>query len=214
MQDGTIRANMKDKYNQINKFIEILANLFKKSDLNLKKSISILDCGSGKSYLTFALYDYFTNDLGKITQIIGIELRKELVEASNKISSSINFNNLSFITGNINIYPNKKVEIITALHACDTATDDSIVKGILSEASIIVVSPCCHKYVRKNMVIPEIDKPILRYGIHLERFAEMLTDSLRALTLCYYGYETQIMEFVPSEHTAKNILITAIKKTW
>jgi hypothetical protein len=210
-KDGVVRADMKDKYNQLVKFIEILDILYKKSELNKNSDVSILDCGSGKSYLTFALHHYFFQVLNKTGKSMGIELRKELSEASNIISLQNNYQDLAFTTGNISEVPVQTYDLVTALHACDTATDDTIAKGVLSKASLLIVSPCCHKYVRKHMNVPDGDRPVLRYGIHAERFAEMLTDSLRALTLQYYGYETNIIEFVPSRHTPKNVLITAVK---
>lgn len=211
-QTGEIRTDMKDKYNQLQKFVEITDILYKKTDLDEKNTISLLDCGSGKSCLTFALNFYFSSILNKKIQITGIDMRKDLTEASNTIALQNKYDNMTFVTGQINDFTNTETDIVTALHACNTATDDAIAKGINCKASIIIISPCCHKYIRSQMAIPDDQHPVLKYGLHKERYAEMLTDSLRALTLSYFGYETNIIEFVPSHHTPKNVLITAVKK--
>lgn len=211
-KDRIIKADMYDKYRQVDKFIETVDSLYRSSGLKEKEELKITDMGSGKSYITFAMYDYFANALNKKVLIKGIEQRDELIKLSNRIASENNFSGLTFEHGTIDTLKPEKSNIVVALHACDTATDDAIIKAIEAEAEIIILAPCCQKYVRKKMIIPEDLKGVFKYGIHEERLAVMLTDGLRALALEYSGYETKVFEFISAEHTARNTMITAVKK--
>ncbi|MEO8209677.1 MAG: SAM-dependent methyltransferase [bacterium] len=210
--EGKVKADMYDKFRQVDKFIEIVDSLYRSSGLNEKSEIKIIDMGSGKSYITFAIYDYFSNQLGKKVIMKGIEQREELVELCNRISRDCDFSGLKFEFGTIESANEEKADIVVALHACDTATDDAIIGGLKSEAAIIVLAPCCQKYLRRKIKSPEIMKGIYKHGIHEERLSVMLTDGLRALMLEYSGYDTKVFEFISSEHTAKNTMITAVKK--
>jgi hypothetical protein len=208
---GEIRAEKYDKYRQIDKFIETVDSLYTGSILEKKDKLRIFDLGSGKSYLTFALYSYFSELKKKPVEMIGVEVRPELVKASLELAEKCHFTGLTFEEGEINKTAVRDADIVVALHACDTATDDSLVKGIRSEAPMIIVAPCCHKYVRKHMKPEGAIADLLSTGILEQREADLVTDSLRALVLEYYGYKTQVFEFISSEHTSKNIMITAIK---
>jgi Methyltransferase domain len=210
-EKGEIRKDKYDKFRQIDKFIEIVDSLFKDSGISQKDEMKIIDFGSGKSYLTFALYDYFVNTQGKKTDIKGVEERKELVAFSNEISDQCGFTGLMFYKGMIIDFPAVKSDIIVALHACDTATDEAIAKAISSEAEIIILAPCCHKYVRRQIKIPQNLNSIFKHGIIEEHVSSFVTDGLRALMLGAYGYKTKVFEFISSEHTVKNIMITAVK---
>jgi SAM-dependent methyltransferase len=210
--NGNVFKATQDKYRQINHYIEILSSLLK--ELPEKEILNVVDMGSGKGYLTFALYDYLTNVLNKKTRITGVEFRKDLVDLCNKIAAKSNFYNLIFEEGSIEKYHNNNIDILIALHACDTATDDAIAKGIAANASLIVVAPCCHKQIRR-----EIEKHkhtndiefITGHGIFLERQAEMVTDAIRAMVLEYFGYKTKVFEFITDAHTPKNIMIVGLK---
>lgn len=210
--NGNVLKSAQDKFKQINHYIEVLSSLLK--ELPEKNITNLVDMGAGKGYLTFALYDYLSNTLNKSINIIGVEYRPDLVKMCNTISQNANFNQLQFIEGTIENYDNKNIDILIALHACDTATDDAIFKGITNNAALIVVAPCCHKQIRreieKNKTKNQLDF-ITKYGIFLERQSEMITDSIRALILEYFGYSTKVFEFVTDLHTPKNIMITAIK---
>lgn len=210
-EDGNVKAGMYDKFRQVDKFIETMDSLYRASSLTDKNEIVITDMGSGKSYLTFALYDHFKNSLNKKVTVRGIEQKQELAELSNSISMKCGFDGLEFLTGSIKETDLSGTDIAVALHACDTATDDAIKKAVKSKAEIIVLAPCCQKYVRKKMTVPEKFKGIFAYGIHEERLAVMLTDGLRAMTIKNYGYDVKIFEFISSEHTARNTMITAVK---
>lgn len=206
---GEVLRDGKRKFKQINKFVEIIAALLREHPLG--KGAHIVDMGSGSGYLTFALYDHLVNTLGLDLKITGVELRPKLVEKCTSIARKNGFRNLNFVEGYIDDFKPKKIDMLIALHACDTATDDALYKGLVAKAEIMVVAPCCQKQVRRDMVVPADLKPLLGNGILLERQAAMLTDGLRALLLEAEGYKTKLFEFIPLEHTAKNVMITAIK---
>jgi protein-L-isoaspartate O-methyltransferase len=209
---ANVLKNAQDKYKQINHYIEILSSLLQKLDRN--KPLQIADMGCGKGYLTFALYDYLTNTLQQNATVVGVENRPDLVEKCNTIAQQCALPQLAFIANNIATYDASKADVLIALHACDTATDDAIAKGIQANAQLIVVAPCCHKQIRRAMEQANVKNNlsyITKHGIMLERTAEMITDSMRALILEYYGYKTKVFEFITDVHTPKNIMITAEK---
>jgi SAM-dependent methyltransferase len=211
-ENGKVLVNAQDKYKQINHYIEILSSLLK--EIPASGTSKVVDMGSGKGYLTFALYDYLTNVLKIDAEVIGIEFRQELVDLCNKIAINTGFSKLSFEQGTIENYNSKGTNILIALHACDTATDDAIYKGITAGAELIVVAPCCHKQIRRqvetNKASNELDF-LTRYGIFLERQCEMVTDGIRALILEYFGYKTKVFEFISDAHTPKNVMVVGIK---
>lgn len=210
---GEIRDKQHDKWRQINKFVETLANLFDKSNLKDRKELKIVDMGSGKGYLTFAAYDFFKNIRDLDVKIIGVDTKSELIELCNDIAKASEFNDLQFIHGWIGDYEIEDVNILIALHACNTATDDAIFKGIKANADLIVVAPCCHQEIRPQMKSPEMFSNVLKHGIMLEREAELITDGLRSLLLEKSGYSTRIFEFIATEHTPKNNMIVGTKQS-
>jgi hypothetical protein len=204
-----VRHEMNDKYLQINRYIELLEPFIR--ELDLPAAFHVADMGSGKGYLTFALYDYLVNILGKSPVITGVEERKDLVKLSNEIAEKAVFSHLKFICGTIQDAELDKIDLLIALHACDTATDDAIFRGITSGASLIVCAPCCHKQVRKEFHVTNELKSITKHGILEERQAEIITDGIRALILEAYGYKTKVFEFISTEHTPKNLMIVGRK---
>ena len=210
--NGKVNKNSIDKYKQINKYIETVDGILKSSELKNQKSLKIVDMGSGKGYLTFALYDYLKNTVHKEVDIIGVEQRPDLVQLCNKISKENQFKGLSFTEGTIDNFNTDKIDILIALHACDTATDDAIYNGISSKADIIITAPCCHKQVRKQLNIDNELKEITQFGILEERQAEILTDTIRALVLESQGYKSQVFEFIADAHTHKNVMVVGTKK--
>jgi 16S rRNA G527 N7-methylase RsmG len=209
---GNVFKNAQDKYRQINKYVEILGSLIK--DIPTGQLRKVVDMGSGKGYLTFALYDYLRNTLNLPTQVIGVECRQELVDFCNQTAHKSKFSNLHFVQGTVEKYDSTDIDILIALHACDTATDDALCKGIKAGAELIVVAPCCHKQIRreieKHKAHNELDF-LTKHGIFLERQAEMVTDGLRAMILEYFGYTTKVFEFISDAHTPKNVLIVGTK---
>lgn len=209
---GEVRPAMGDKLRQINKFVEIVAALYDSSTLAGREELSVVDVGSGKGYLTFALYDYLNHVRGVRASVTGVEAREELVELCNEVAQRAGFERLEFQTGLVQDFQPPRADILIALHACDTATDDAIHKGVEAGAAIIVTAPCCHKEVRPQIVVPPQLRGVLRHGHLLEREAESITDSLRALLLESTGYRVKVFEFVSTEHTRKNTMIAAARR--
>jgi hypothetical protein len=210
-KDGQVRNDAQDKFRQINKMVEIFAPLIQAIKADRPR---IVDMGAGKGYLDFALYDYLANVASRPADIVGVEMRDKLVADGNTTAAQSGFSGLAFQPGTILDYDASGADAVIALHACDTATDDAIYQGIVAGASLIAVAPCCHKQIRRQM---ETGKPateldvLLRHGIFLERQAEMVTDTLRALLLELSGYRVKVFEFVSDAHTPKNNLIVAEK---
>lgn len=210
-EQGAVFKNAQDKYKQINQYIEILSSLIKELPEGTIKNV--VDMGSGKGYLTFALYDYLLNHQQK-ANVVGVEFRKDLVDLCNKIAVNAKFEQLSFVEGTIDSYDAEAIDLLIALHACDTATDDAIYKGIKANADLIVVAPCCHKQIRREIEKGKAQNELnflTKHGIFLERQAEMVTDGLRALILEYFCYKTKVFEFVSDVHTPKNVLVVGIR---
>ncbi|WP_149244022.1 class I SAM-dependent methyltransferase [Dyadobacter sp. 32] len=211
--DGHVFKKSQDKYKQINHYIDLLSPLIR--DIPATERLSVVDMGSGKGYLTFALYDYLTSVLNMDAEITGVEFRPDLVALCNSIARKSNFGSLRFEEGTIENYQSDHVDILIALHACDTATDDAIHKGITGNADLIVVAPCCHKQIRRQIEKAKVNTDVdflTRYGIFLERQAEMVTDGLRAMILEYFGYKTKVIEFISDAHTPKNVMIVGQKQ--
>lgn len=209
---GKVYDHAQDKYKQINHYIELLAPLIKELP---EKELNVVDMGAGKGYLTFALYDYLTNVVGRKATVEGVEFRKDLVELCNTIASKSGLEGLHFVEGTIENYENPNINMLVALHACDTATDDAIWKGIQAGAELIVVAPCCHKQIRREIEHGKKKNDLdflMKYGIFLERESEMVTDGIRALVLEYFGYSTNVFQFISDAHTPKNVLIVGQKK--
>ena len=209
-EKGQIIPSMARKWKQINKFIEIFSNAYEQIDAS-QQEFNIVDFGSGKGYLTFALYDYLLAQ-HKTPLITGVELRSNLVEFCQNVADQVGFHHLDFFEGDVRSYQPAKLDVMIALHACDIATDFAIHTGIRLNASMIMCAPCCHKELRPQLHSPEVLQPMLQFGIHAGQQAEMLTDTLRALLLKAYGYETKVFEFVALEHTSKNKMILATKR--
>ena len=225
---GQPRDGMADKFRQIQKFTELLSHLLVDAGLytpslvpgvlattSTKEPLKVIDMGSGKGYLTFAVAAL----LGDRATVQGIEARPELVDLCNRVARENNLPNLTFTAGQIESYSiesgNSKIEnppdVLIALHACDTATDDALAKGIAAGAALLVVSPCCQKELRPQLSAPPVLADALRHGIFQERHTEFVTDALRAQLLEWAGYRTKVFEFISTEHTAKNLMIAAIK---
>jgi SAM-dependent methyltransferase len=197
-----------DKIRQIQKFVEILSHLIALP----QQAIRLVDMGCGKGYLTFAAYDWLRHNGWPAAEVTGIERRTDLVEQSDRIARQFNLTGLHFQAADIERYvPAEGLDALIALHACDTATDDAIAKGIQAGAKVIIVAPCCHRELSAQLKAPAVLASSLKHGILHEREAEFVTDSLRAALLEWQGYETKVFEFISTEHTAKNLMITAIK---
>ena len=210
-KEGKILKARYNKFRQINKYLEFIKHAT--TQLDTKNQITILDFGSGKSYLTFSTYYYLTEILKLNVKIIGIDLKKEVIEYCNNISKKLNFNNLEFVYGDVIDYENKnKIDMVISLHACNTATDIALLKSLGWNAKIFFAVPCCQKELN-NQLDSTFIPFMLKHGIIKEKFSTLLTDSIRSEVLEVFGYKSDIVEFISEENTPKNQLIRAYKTT-
>ncbi|UWD48823.1 SAM-dependent methyltransferase [Clostridioides difficile] len=208
-KDGKIKNDKIRKYNQIDHFVELIDNILK--EIKDKDCITILDCACGKSYLSFVLNFYIKEVLKKNCYFIGIDYSDVVIEASKKMAKNLGYKNMSFIKEDLTNYtPNRDVDLVISLHACDTATDMAIGLGIRAKSEAIVVVPCCHKELLSQYKY-EAMEPILKHGVFKARFADLITDGLRTLLLEGNGYDTSVVEYISPLDTPKNLMIRAIK---
>ena len=220
-EDGKVFKKSYDKFRQINKYLEFIDETIKelKNKKYIDTHIKAVDFGCGKSYLTFALHYYLKNIQNMTFEVIGLDLKKDVIEHCNQIAKDLNMENIEFLTGDIKDFNKlKNVDLIFSLHACNNATDYSLLKGLELDAKAILAVPCCqHEFNQKMSQNKKsefftFENPIGKHGILLEKFASLATDALRAQALELCGYKTQVMEFIDMEHTPKNILIRGIKE--
>lgn len=208
-REGKVLADMQHKFRQICKYVEIVDGLMK--NVKFDDEIHIADMGAGKGYLTFALYEYLTSKYDKRIVMEGVEIRPDLVLKINDIIEKCGLKDFRFVENSIENYKPGKLDVLIALHACDTATDDAILIGVRNTAKLIICAPCCHKQIRREMEKSGRTDAVTRFGIFLERQAVMITDAVRALVLEYCGYKTNVQEFIEMEDTPKNVLLAGRK---
>ncbi len=215
---GQIVPAMSRKWKQINKFLEVFASALASSPLaptdatEANHELHVVDFGSGKGYLTFAVHDWLRHAQGLNAKVTGVELRDDMVALCAGVIERLGLVGMQYEQGDVRNYHPAHLNVVIALHACDVATDHAIHLGVRAGADIIMCSPCCHKEIRPQLLSPHPMGPILQHGIHLGQQAEMLTDGLRALLLEACGYDTQVFEFISLEHTNKNKMILAVKR--
>ncbi len=208
--EGKVVKAKYDKFRQINKYLEFIRDIIPK--LPTGRTIRIIDFGCGKSYLTFAMYYYLHDMQGLPIEVIGLDLKADVIAHCNELAKRYGFENLHFEMGDIAQFTGAdSVDMVVTLHACDTATDYAIEKAVKWGASVILTVPCCQHEVNKQ-IQNEFLKPVLKYGLLKERMSALLTDAIRANMLESLGYDTQVLEFIDMEHTPKNILIRATKR--
>jgi SAM-dependent methyltransferase len=208
-EDGKVLARKYDKFKQINRFLEMVEDVL--PSLPEGRPITILDFGCGKSYLTFALYHYLAIQENRPLNVIGLDLKEDVIEHCNNLANKLEYSHLKFLVGDIAEYDElEKVDMVVTLHACDTATDAALEKAIRWDASVILSVPCCQHELFTQVKSSVLD-PLLSHGILKERFSALATDGVRAKLLDIMGYKTQLLEFIDMEHTPKNILIRAVK---
>lgn len=210
MPDGRVVKNKYDKFKQINRYLEFIEDIL--PTLKKEGPIRIIDFGCGKSYLTFALYYYLRMKKQYEVDIIGLDLKKDVIETCDRLKEKLGYKGLVFMQGDIKDFEKEgDVDLVVSLHACDTATDYALAKAVRWNAKVIMAVPCCQHEVNKQITCKEMED-ILKYGIIKERISALLTDAYRGKCLELAGYDTQILEFIDMEHTPKNILIRAVKR--
>lgn len=208
-EEGKVLSKMYDKFRQINRYLEMISDCV--PHLKTDRKVNIVDFGCGKAYLTFAMYYYFVKIEKLDVNIIGLDLKKDVIENCQNLAHRLNYKGLTFIEGDIkNFNGLSSVDMVVSLHACDIATDESLAKALAWDADVILAVPCCQHELFKQVQNPKM-KTMLKHGLIKERLSSLITDSLRANVLEIMGYHTQILEFIDMTHTPKNILIRAYK---
>jgi len=204
---GKIVNTKYDKFKQINRYLELVSDCIPYLDKNT--TIRIIDFGCGKAYLTFALYDYLVLKMGYNVEIVGLDLKENVISFCSDLAQKLKFDDLKFEQGDIKGFNQfKNVDMVISLHACNTATDEALAKAVNWGAKVILAVPCCqHEFLKK--IKNEKMIPMMKYGIIKEKLATLLTDSVRANVLEIMGYRTQVIEFIDMEHTPKNVMIRA-----
>jgi SAM-dependent methyltransferase len=213
-KDGKIKADMQRKHKQINEFIRLVDETDSFDGFD-GKPVHVVDFGCGNAYLTFAIYYYLHDILNLDAYVVGVDLKADLIERHKEKAKLLGWNQLTFQIGHISDYqPESIPDVVVALHACDTATDDALAQGIKWNSKLIVCAPCCQHELQvqlSNITPPTSLLPVLNHGILFERMGDILTDSFRAAILRIMGYRTDVTQFVPMEHTAKNLMIRSVK---
>ena len=209
-QEGRIVHARYDKFRQINRFLEFIEDIL--PTLSKERTVHIIDFGCGKSYLTFAVYYYLHDLKGYDVEILGLDLKEDVIDHCNRLSRQYGYEKLHFMKGDIAEYDGQaSVDMVVTLHACDTATDYALAKAVAWGAEVILSVPCCQHEVNRQIRNEELSA-VLQYGIIKERISALITDALRAQMLEAEGYKTDILEFIDMEHTPKNLLIRAVKR--
>jgi SAM-dependent methyltransferase len=212
--EGQVRTSMRDKFTQINEFLKQLRHALNDTDLaRLGRTVEILDCGCGSSYLTLAAHHYLNDVLTIPARVLGVDVNDEVIRKSIDRADRLGTDGLRFECRRIGTV-DVRADIVLALHACDTATDDALAQAVRSEARLILSVPCCHHDLNRTIRSGAADgvlRPILRHGIMLQRTADLVTDAFRALALRIMGYRTDVVEFVATEHTPRNLMIRAVR---
>jgi SAM-dependent methyltransferase len=211
--DGKVRKSRYDKFRQVNRFLELVDDVV--PSLRPDGTLRVIDFGCGKSYLTFAIHHLLTELRGRSVEIVGLDLKEDVIAACASLAERSGAAGLRFERGDIASFEASLdeaagVDLVVSLHACDTATDEALAQAVRWQADAILAVPCCQKEAYRQLE-SDLLAPLLRHGLAKERFAALVTDTLRAQLLELAGYRTQLVEFVPLEHTAKNVLIRAVK---
>src|SRR5919204_1638525 len=203
--EGKVRAQRYDKFRQVNRFLELV------DDVLPRRPLRIVDFGSGKSYLTFALHHLLAVERGADVEVVGLDLKEDVIERCRSLAARLGYERLRFEIGDIALFEGDPADVVVSLHACDTATDAALERAVRWQAEIILAVPCC-QHELLGQVRDDALEPLLAHGILRERFAALATDAARAELLKVMGYDAQVVEFVDLEHTAKNLLIRAVRR--
>ncbi|HYN87539.1 MAG TPA: SAM-dependent methyltransferase [Ardenticatenaceae bacterium] len=212
--DGRIKANMADKFRQINEFLKLVGHTGELERFD-GRPIHIADLGCGSALLTFATYHYLHDVLGMPARLVGVDVKEDLLARQTEQAEALQWGDVCFQACRIaEFQPEEPPDVILALHACDTATDEALAQGLRWRSRLIFSVPCCHHHLQAQLgrqPAPALFEPVFRHGILSERLGDILTDSFRALILRIMGYRTDVVEFISSEHTARNLMIRAVR---
>lgn len=203
--EGRVRAQRYDKFRQVNRFLELV------DDVLPRRPLRIVDFGSGKSYLTFALYHLLAVERGLDVEVVGLDLKEDVIDRCRALASRLGYERLRFEIGDIALFEGEPADVVVSLHACDTATDAALARAVRWHAEVVLAVPCCQHELAAQIRDDGL-APLLAHGILRERFAALATDAARAQLLQAAGYDAEVVEFVDLEHTAKNLLIRAVRR--
>jgi SAM-dependent methyltransferase len=208
---GEVRPHMRGKYTQINEFLQLLEHTGELDRIG-HRPVRLLDCGCGSAYLTFAAYHYLNDVRGIETEVTGIDVTPRLMEKVSAQRDALGYDRARFAVSSIAEYtPEASPDVVLSLHACDTATDEALALGVRHRARLVVAVPCCHNDLNRQLGAAGVFRPVVRHGILKQRMADLLTETFRAQLLRVLGYRTEVIEFVSTEHTAKNLMIRAVR---
>ena len=204
--DGRVVKKYYDKFRQLNRYLEFISDHL---DLFQGRRIRVVDFGCGKAYLTFALYYYLVKQLGLEVDMIGLDLKSDVIDFCNRTAQALNYKDLHFMQGSIENFESEgAIDVVVSLHACDTATDEALAKAVGWRAKLIFAVPCCQHELFSQLKNVQM-APLLEHGVVKDKLTALVTDTLRQLALEAAGYEVQVLEFIDMAHTPKNILIRA-----
>lgn len=207
--EGRVKPTMQPKYRQVNAFLKLLEDKLSAIDRN---PIRIVDCGCGSAFLTLSAYAYLAEVLGREVSVEGVDRNARLIQKCEDLVGALGWEGVSFRAGDIGDFvPADRPDIVLSLHACDTATDEALARAVAWEADLILAAPCCQQELA-GQVASEVHRPVLRHGILKQRTADILTDAMRAQLLRLAGYGADVIEFISSEETSKNLMIRAEKQ--
>jgi SAM-dependent methyltransferase len=213
--DGAIKADMQRKFLQINEFLKLVdeTEFFNKHG---RDPVHMVDFGCGNAYLTFAMYQYVTQVRGLPAQLAGVDVKADLIARNTAKAQALGWQDLHFVSAGIGDFePATPPDVVLALHACDTATDEALARGITWHSSLIMSAPCCQHHLQAQLEqqpTPHPFQPVFRHAILKERMGDILTDTFRALILRIAGYTTDVIQFIATEHTPKNLMIRAVRR--
>lgn len=211
---GQVKPSMRAKFTQINEFLKHLRHALGAAGLlQLERPLALLDCGCGSAYLTLAAHHDLNQVLGVPAHLIGVDVNEEVIRKSVAKAGKLHAAGLNFEVNKI-ATADAKADVVLALHACDTATDDAIARAVNGGAKVLLCVPCCHHHLNAQLRPAgpsEVLRPLLRHGLMLQRSADLFTDAIRALLLRVAGYKTDVVEFVGTEHTPRNLMIRAVR---
>jgi len=209
--EGHVKSDKADKYRQLQSIVKHVDELVDGAGLRSRTGLRVVDFGCGKAYLTFALYDYFNHHLRVPTEVVGVDRNAELMDTCAGVAARVGYDRLTFTCSSVEDFDPGAADVIVALHACDTATDLALYRGVTSGAALVLTVPCCQKELRPQLRPPADELPLLRHDTFKDRYAQMLTDGLRALLMDGEGYRTRVFEFISDSHTHRNVMIAAVR---